>query len=1053
MKKLYAKASFKSKKPSQKHANQDCVDGGIYISKPQHGPIILAYQSGPTQQQQQQHPADMDMNTATLRKIYKRSVPPSADAAAASNEDESFFPPPPSRTPSSASSLSASNPSNARPFPPDDAHYYYSIQELQQLNMLDHRHPHFHRQQQQHQLLRQSNSAATATATAVSAATTSAPAISFYEHHKLVLQLPMAASTPPTTATMPDASVTPTTTSPIYEAPQIVNNATGYSGARSLDYFYNYHPRRSLRPASAAGGIDGHYLLDDDDDTDFVADDDDRTATGFGSLPIVEARASTRLLGSSPPTTVSPHSSSLSFNNLRKLQHTHSMPSICMKNDRSEGDNDGDSLADNVGGLQQLHQYRMQQLQLQQQQQQQQQQHSGQQYHPQSARHNSVNANLISNWPATVSAGKNVEQSIIGARASVMVYDDNLKRWVPSGTSAGLSKVQIYHHQLNNTFRIVGRKLQDHEVVINCSILKGLKYNQATPTFHQWRDSKFVYGLNFSSQNDAEAFARAMVHALDVLSGRVANNPLMGAMAMGGPPTNGNGYEEDMGYRTMTSEDAAILRQQQQITGQITPSAQTPTSQTNQNNIPQSPPTPQGHHRTSRNSLSAPAAPQPQPMTMPQQLPQPQPPYGQAGQPNGLQQQAQIPPAPGQPQYHAPQQMQQAPQASHAVYSAQQLVNAGYPPQAQYQPSHFMLSNSNPNLNLHQYSQQQQPPPQCIPSAPQPPMPPPHQNGVGGGGGGGPIYVSSSQSQPALPTSVSSSSAVYGAQTIQMQHQQQQQQQQSAPSGVLQNGGGAAAPPPPPPPPFGGAGAPAPPMMAGGVPPAPMPPPTNINRSAPQAPAAPPPPPAATAAPPPPPPPPAGGAPPSKKEDPQADLMGSLAAQLQQAKLKKNKPTAAPTENSGSSTSSGGSGNYGTIGRSSSGMASMMDEMAKTLARRRAQAEKKEPEAEPEVKQRPWEKSNTLPHKLGSSSSNTNCNAASNNTSNSGSESPRPMRKRFGSASEETILKVNGDGLSLALSSTELDTLKADILKEIRSEIQKVKQEIIEVIKSEFNRR
>lgn len=71
--------------------------------------------------------------------------------------------------------------------------------------------------------------------------------------------------------------------------------------------------------------------------------------------------------------------------------------------------------------------------------------------------------------------------------------------------------------------------------------------------------------------------------------------------------------------------------------------------------------------------------------------------------------------------------------------------------------------------------------------------------------------------------------------------------------------------------------------------------------------------------------------------------MSSLAAQLQQAKLKRNaKANAAqPAENSGSSTSSGGSGNYGTIGRSSTGMASMMDEMAKTLARRRAQAEKK----------------------------------------------------------------------------------------------------------------
>lgn len=45
-----------------------------------------------------------------------------------------------------------------------------------------------------------------------------------------------------------------------------------------------------------------------------------------------------------------------------------------------------------------------------------------------------------------------------------------------------------------------------------------------------------------------------------------------------------------------------------------------------------------------------------------------------------------------------------------------------------------------------------------------------------------------------------------------------------------------------------------------------------------------------------------------------------------------------PTENSGSSTSSGGSSNYGTLGRAAgNSMASMMDEMAKTLARRRAQ--------------------------------------------------------------------------------------------------------------------
>ncbi|GFU90961.1 hypothetical protein TNCV_4922921 [Trichonephila clavipes] len=44
-----------------------------------------------------------------------------------------------------------------------------------------------------------------------------------------------------------------------------------------------------------------------------------------------------------------------------------------------------------------------------------------------------------------------------------MVYDSTLKKWIPSGSSSGLSKVHIYHNIENNTFRVVGRKVQDHE--------------------------------------------------------------------------------------------------------------------------------------------------------------------------------------------------------------------------------------------------------------------------------------------------------------------------------------------------------------------------------------------------------------------------------------------------------------------------------------------------------------------------------------------------------------------------------------------------------------
>ena len=73
------------------------------------------------------------------------------------------------------------------------------------------------------------------------------------------------------------------------------------------------------------------------------------------------------------------------------------------------------------------------------------------------------------------------------------------------------------------------------QVVINYSIVKGLKYNQATPTFHQWRDARQVYGLNFASKEEATTFSNAMLFALNVLSAqdggvfllRVSHNGIM----------------------------------------------------------------------------------------------------------------------------------------------------------------------------------------------------------------------------------------------------------------------------------------------------------------------------------------------------------------------------------------------------------------------------------------------------------------------------------------------------------------------------------------------
>uniref|UniRef100_A0A667WSG6 WH1 domain-containing protein n=1 Tax=Myripristis murdjan TaxID=586833 RepID=A0A667WSG6_9TELE len=114
----------------------------------------------------------------------------------------------------------------------------------------------------------------------------------------------------------------------------------------------------------------------------------------------------------------------------------------------------------------------------------------------------------------------NSESSICQVRATVMVYDDTNKRWVPVGSdSPAFSRIQIYHNPATNTYRVVGRKMQaDQQVVINCPIIKGMKYNQATPNFHQWRDARQVWGLNFGSKDDAALFAKSMMHALEAVS-------------------------------------------------------------------------------------------------------------------------------------------------------------------------------------------------------------------------------------------------------------------------------------------------------------------------------------------------------------------------------------------------------------------------------------------------------------------------------------------------------------------------------------------------------
>ncbi|XP_061725334.1 protein enabled-like isoform X2 [Cydia pomonella] len=520
------------------------------------------------------------------------------------------------------------------------------------------------------------------------------------------------------------------------------------------------------------------------------------------------------------------------------------------------------------------------------------------------------------------------EQSISSARASVMVYDDGLKRWVPSGSSSGLSKVHIYHHTQHNTFRVVGRKLNDHEVVINCGIVRGLKYNQATATFHQWRDARHVYGLNFSCREDADSFARAMMHTLEILANKPSGNSAPPPPQPPNPPVPFNGhnntqhYDEDMGYRTMTREDAAILQQ--------------PAYHAPQHQHPQYHPPSQYHapHHAHQQPIPGAGAPAPPPHAAP-------------------------------------------PLAAHA--------HTHTLPHQPSQPAH----------THHRTSSAPMPPNMCLTAAnngpPAPPPVPPHQN---------------------LP----------------------------APNGPIAPQTPPAAPQPPPAP----AAPPAPPAPAAAGPPPPPPPPGAAPAPAPTP---------AVASPPPPPPPP---------QPPQPDLSG-LAAQLQQARLKRQAKQAVTlaasadasppggAEHSGSSSSSGGSA------RGNNNMHCMMHEMQRTLARRRAHLDRaEESSGDNSANTTPlktWERAATLPHRLPNTCNGTTPNSESPATQ--APQSPRSVRKRFGSASEETILKqVNGGGDGGGyVSAAEWEAFKQDMLREMRAQLTQIKREILDAMKAEFARR
>ncbi|XP_032995816.1 ena/VASP-like protein isoform X12 [Lacerta agilis] len=189
------------------------------------------------------------------------------------------------------------------------------------------------------------------------------------------------------------------------------------------------------------------------------------------------------------------------------------------------------------------------------------------------------------------------EQSICQARASVMVYDDTSKKWVPiKPGQQGFSRINIYHNTASNTFRVVGVKLQDQQVVINYSIVKGLKYNQATPTFHQWRDARQVYGLNFASKEEATTFSNAMLFALNIMNSLQDGGPTTQRQVQNGPSPDEMEVQRRQAMELQQRQES--LERRTSTTGPVLPpghpSAGIPTSSGGPPPPPPPPPPPSG---------------------------------------------------------------------------------------------------------------------------------------------------------------------------------------------------------------------------------------------------------------------------------------------------------------------------------------------------------------------------------------------------------------------------------------------------------------------------
>jgi len=119
------------------------------------------------------------------------------------------------------------------------------------------------------------------------------------------------------------------------------------------------------------------------------------------------------------------------------------------------------------------------------------------------------------------------EKAIFYARSVVYYFDPKQKNWTPTAVGTGFCRVDMYENTANNTYRVIGRGLQDtSKIVINSNVSKDTQYTRASETFHQWSDNRYMYGLNFPSKEEAETFGSGFEQTVNKLKASGGNTIL-----------------------------------------------------------------------------------------------------------------------------------------------------------------------------------------------------------------------------------------------------------------------------------------------------------------------------------------------------------------------------------------------------------------------------------------------------------------------------------------------------------------------------------------------